>query len=161
MSILIIRRMSVWFKMERTYLFTVCMITLCFQYLFLAKWKKRLRLSKVVILLAHDGYAIYNTANFLSNCILHFLQCQLYWMIKLDSLWDFIFVIKIVSLPKGNNQNSISINGTCTGPNCMLFVSSSGVSCVLLSRLYVKSCMWNPLNIKRDFSCQDYLWKSM
>ena len=143
--------MSVWFKMERTYFFTVCMITLCFQYLFLAKWKKRLRLSKVVILLAHDGYAIYNTVNFLSNCILHFLQCQLYWMIKLDSLWDFIFVIKIVSLTKGNNQNSISINGACTGPNCMLFVSSSGISCVLLSRLYVVMHVKSPKHQEKLF----------
>jgi len=38
---------------------------------------------------------------------------------------------------KGNNQNSISISGTCTCPDCMLFVSSSRISCLLLSRLYI------------------------
>lgn len=64
---------------------------------------------------------LYKPVNFLSNCILHFLQCQLYWMIVRVTL-GFIFFIKIGCFMKGNNQNSISINGTCTGPGFVIYV---------------------------------------
>lgn len=137
------------------------MITVCFQYLFLAKWKKQSWLSRVVILLTHDGYAVENTVNFLSNCILYFPQCQLYWMIVRFTLGFHLFFIKIISLAKGNNQNPISINRTSTGPQWMLFVSFSGSSCISLSRSTWGHACEISLNIKRVSSCQNCSPNSM
>lgn len=121
MSILIIRWLSVWFKIDFFFFFSEGMISVCFQYLFLAKWKKQSWLSRVVILFTHDGYAVENTVNFLSNCILYFPQCQLYWMIVRFTLGFHLFLLKLSASPKGTIKTpSVSVGPALVPSECYL-----------------------------------------